>query len=101
MSEDKKSLCKKISADNKQIITIYDTEGNEQDVTIQYDYYEVETYSDDENKGDKTTIKTDDTQADTIIPNAGKYTLFALIMSCVLTMVTFITLRNYTKNIDN
>ena len=101
LSEDKKSLCKKISADNKQIITIYDTEGNEQDVTIQYDYYEVETYSDDENKGDKTTIKTDDTQADTIIPNAGKYTLFALIMSCVLTMVTFITLRNYTKNIDN
>lgn len=99
LSEDKKSLCKKMSEDNKQIITIYDVNGNEQEVIIQYDFYE--SYTDEEKNVDETVVKTDDTQANVIIPNAGKYTAFAVITSCILTIITFFTLRKYKKNIEN
>ena len=98
ISEDKKSLCKKISQNDKIEVTIYDINGKSSDVTI---YYENESLNgdlepmEDANKG---VNQTDLTQADKIFPGTGKYTLFAIVISVVLTILTSITLVNYKKN---
>ena len=83
ISEDGKTLGKKISIyDPEQIITIYDTEGNSQEITIQYNYQD-----------NLDVNKTDDTQANLVIPNTGKQIILRIAIAVIIAITVLAALR--------
>ena len=89
ISEDGKTLHKIMNPDEEEIVYIEDYEGNGSEVMI------VLTSSIEQNATE------DDTIADKVIPQTGKYSIIAaVIIIIILIGLTFITLKDYWKNED-
>lgn len=84
-----KALATTINMYNKQIITIYDIEGNSEDVTIEYNpdilNLDVET--------------TDDTQANKLLPNTGVQNVLKVIIVAIVAITLFTALKRRKRSI--
>ena len=94
--EDKKSLSKVVTYGTEEDVIINSVDGNSANV-----YISIENEDEDEallETEDKTTD--DQTQSPNAFPQTGKYVIFTIILSIILTTLTIITLKRYVKSME-
>ena len=104
LSEDKKSLSREMCDGEEEIVLIEDYYGNGSEVYIYLGSAEdnnSEDGTEENNEQADQQNQEDNTQSDKTLPQTGSYAMFTGGLIIILTALTFVTLRNYKKNIEN
>ena len=100
MLEDKKSIAKVVRLGIEERVVIYDVDGKSSNVLV---YVPNEDEESDElepfytNSEEEKTPTNDKTQSPNAFPQTGKYVIFTIILSIILTVLTGVTLNRYVK----
>lgn len=102
--DDKKAISRIMNDDENGYIILEDYNGNSSEVYIVFnDIVDngSEEGSEENNEQANQENQEDNTQSPEKIPQTGSYAIFTGGLIVILTALTFVTLRNYKKNIEN